>query len=181
MRIEPVTLANAHPACLNSAFWEAGPDVPDVRMAKELWLNSTLLTFGICGFSIPDTATILFAPPSLLPGAALMPSGPASPDATLISSLFSGVFAEGATAVLIDACLAHLVAADAPAVECFGWRSGSTFGPIGLIPESALVESGFQLVADHDEVPRYRMELPPVDGLLAAAEIEELPRVGVCS
>lgn len=181
MRIEPVTLQNVHPACLRTAFWEAGSDVADPAMEKELWLSSTLMTYGLCGFSaVADSpaATILFAAPSLLPGAGEMPSGPASPDATLISSLFTGAMDSSLSAVLVDAVLGHLVARDIPAVEAFGWRSG-TYGPIGLIPENVLVKAGFSLLVDHDEVPRYRMELPPVDGLLAAAEVEELLRVSV--
>ncbi|MFV8382140.1 hypothetical protein [Corynebacterium hindlerae] len=179
MRIEPVSLSNVHPACLRSAFWEAGSAATDVAMTKELWLSNTLMTYGTCGFSIPDVATILFAPPVLLPGVLEMPSGPVSLDATVLSSLFGSRLTEGAHAVLIDACLTHLLAADIPAVEAFGWRSGSTYGPIGLIPESALLAAGFWVVADHDEVPRLRIELPPVDGLLTATEVSELLAVAV--
>lgn len=175
MSVEPVSLSNVHPACLRSAFWEAGSDVPDIRMAKELWLTSTLLNYGTCGFSIASVATILFAPPTLLPGAQEMPSGPVSPDAVLISSLFHGELAAGTTALLIDACLAHLIATDVRAAEAFGWRSG-TFGPIGLIPETDLLAAGFSVVSEHDEVPRLRIELPPVDGLLTAAQaVEKVP------
>lgn len=180
MRIEPVTLSNVHPACLRSAFWEAGRDVADPAMEKELWLSSTLMTYGTCGFSVADVATILFAPPSLLPGCQEMPSGPVSADATVISSMFGSRIGAGMHAVLIYAVLGHLLAADVPAVEAFGWRSGSTFGPIGLIPESALLAAGFWVVSEDPEVPRLRIELPPADGLLTAAEVSSLLAVGVC-
>lgn len=168
MHIEPVTLENVHPACLRTAFWEAGPSATDIRLAKEMWLTSTLLEYGTCGFSIQDVATILFAPPSLVPGARLMSAGPVSPDATLITSLFTSRISEGVSAVLIDAVLAHLLATDVTAVEAFGWRSG-TFGPIGLIPEKYLFSAGFSVIREDEEVPLYRLELPPESGLLAAA------------
>ncbi|MEJ6014088.1 hypothetical protein WG936_09580 [Corynebacterium sp. H127] len=185
MRIEPVSLGNVHPACRRSAFWEAGSTVADAEMAKELWLSRTLMTYGTCGFSaISDSpvATILFASPTLLPGAQELPSGPVSADATLLSSLFCGCLDSGNTnlqTVLIDAALAHLLSRDVPAVEAFGWRSG-TYGPIGLIPEELLLASGFAVVKEHEEVPRYRLELPPADGLLAAAEVEELLSLALC-
>lgn len=179
MQIEPVTLHNVYPACLRTAFWEAGRDVDDVRLTKELWLTSTLLDYGTCGFSIPDIATILFAPPSFVPGAGLMNAGPVSPDAVLITSLFASGVTEGVSAVLIDAVLAHLLSLDIPAVEAFGWRSGSTYGPIGLISEQALLSAGFSVLREDEEVPLLRLELPPADGLLAAAEVEELLRVCV--
>lgn len=178
MQIEPVSLTNVHPACLRSAFWEAGSAVSDIRLTKELWLTSTLLDYGTCGFSIPDVATILFAPPSLVPGAAEMSAGPVSPDAVLISSLFTSRISEGISAVLIDACVSHLLAADVTAVEAFGWRSG-TFGPIGLIPEQDLLGAGFSVIREDSSVPLLRLELPPAGGLLAAAEVEELLRVCV--
>lgn len=178
MGIEPVTLKNVHPACLRSAFWEAGPNVDDIRLAKEMWLTSTLLDYGTCGFSIPNVATILFAPPSLVPGSSFMNAGPVSPDAVLITSLFTSRLSEGVSSLLIDAALAHLFSLDLPAVEAFGWRSG-TFGPIGLIPEEALLSAGFEVLREDESAPLLRLELPPATGLLAAAEVEELLRVCV--
>ncbi|AKK04356.1 hypothetical protein [Corynebacterium epidermidicanis] len=181
MRIEPVSLTNLHPAAKRSVFWELGASaaVVEPEIEKELWLSRTLLTYGTCGFSAVNSATaeatLLFAPPSLLPGVAAMPS-PVSPDAVLISSLFADLFDPSTYALLLDATLGHLLGAGVPAVEAYAWNSGP-WGHLGLMPDFALLAAGFWEEAPHPELPRYRIELPPSDGLMAAAEVEELLRV----
>ncbi|MDU0479521.1 hypothetical protein QVA66_09740 [Staphylococcus chromogenes] len=181
LRIEPVRVDNLHPAALRSVFWELGPDatVVDPEIEKELWLSRTLMTHGTCGFSAlsfdTPSATVFFAPPTLLPGAATMPSR-ISADAVLISSLFADIFDPGTYAQLLDATLVHLLGQEVAAVEAFAWRSGP-WGHLGLIPDFALEAAGFWEESAHDELPRYRIELPPSEGLMAVAEVEELLRV----
>lgn len=180
MRIEPVRLGNVHSACLNSTFWELGSAFDgDAGMEKELWLSRTLMTHGTCGFSAildaKPVASILFAPPALLPGATEMPSA-VSPDAVLVSSLFADVFDPQIYALLLDATLAHLLGSGVPAAEAYAWRSGP-HSHLGLIPDFALLAAGFWEESPHEELPRFRIELPPSDGLVAVAEVEELLRV----
>ncbi|WP_080792217.1 hypothetical protein [Corynebacterium pacaense] len=213
----PITqdeLSLIHPWAARSIFWEMAPEAAAAvhrsgspEFEKEAWLSATLLEYRSCGFNIgyanaPALSTVLYCHRDLAPGTVTMPSGPVSPDAAVISSLFiDEVFRGlGLEAALIDAALMDLVGWRVPAVEAFARRGGAAGDPahiadtgvtadtgspgtawilahgreIGLIDEAVLQSAGFRLIADHPLLPRYRMELPPVDGLLSARDAEIL-------
>lgn len=95
---------------------------------KESWLNTVIMTWGQCGFSLlrahdnRPVATILFAPPRFCPTTFAMPSGPISPDAVAITSLHADPIEVdiNAQVALIENALKHLAARGIHAVEAFG-------------------------------------------------------------
>lgn len=167
-----------------SIFWEMKTTVADPAFEKEAWLSATLLSYGECGFTVGDEATVFFCPPELAPGAAKLPTSPVSEDAVLVSSLFvkSERAAKGLEAVLLDATIMHLTSRDASALEAFGYRDARQAedllrdkpGRIGLLPVETLESAGFMVVRDHPITPRLRLELPPAFDLLTAAAVEDL-------
>lgn len=200
-RLAPVaqeTLTSVHPQAARSVFWELGDlDAGDPLLEKEAWLTTVLLTFGTCGFNLDAgsglrgraRATVLFCPPADAAGCARMPSGPVTADALVLTSLFVDPdLTVGASHVLVDAALAELTARRTRVVEAFGYRDGvecstlpgSLVGlvadpqAVGLLPAELLAATGFEVVAEHPVFPRFRLELPPPNGLLSAAEAEEL-------
>lgn len=211
-RLRPLTDDNQrllHRLAARSVFWELEPELAcrvteagDAQFEKEVWISTTLLDYGTCGYSIVDgdgaaglsvTATILFCPASLAPGARAMPTGPVSEDAEIITSLFvdPGFEAMGIEPVLLDAAIMELTRRGATAVEAFGLAIDCTTEDvaalceehadivardreIGLISEMALRSAGFEVVEPHPVLPRLRLELPPAQGLLSAAAVEKL-------
>ncbi len=210
-RLRPLTDDNQgllHPQAARSVFWELEPELArkvtesgDAQFEKEVWISTTLLDYGTCGYSIVDderlrpkaTATVLFCPTPLAPGARVMPTGPVSPDAEIITSLFvdPGFEAMGIEPVLLDAAIMELTRRGASAVEAFGLALDCTTEDvaaldgehaeifnrdreIGLITEMALKSAGFEVVAPHPVLPRLRLELPPAQGLLSAVAVEKL-------
>lgn len=210
-RLRPLTddnLGLLHRQAARSVFWELEPDLArqvaesgDTRFEKEAWVSATLLSYGTCGYSIVDvdsvtekaSATVLFCSRELAPGARVMPTGPVSADAEIITSLFldPGFENTGIEAVLLDAAIVELTRRGVPAVEAFGlaldcttedvaaleeehaeiYRNGRE---IGLISELALRSAGFEVAEPHPVLPRLRLELPPAQGLLAAEDVEKL-------
>lgn len=173
----------------------------DPAFEKEAWLARTLFDYGSCGFSIARStfnhavATVLFCSRADAPGAAQLPTAPVSADAELLTSLFidPGFAGVGLEAVLLDAVIMELVGRDVPAIEAFGWRSDFFARPdvdfllrgavgdlvrsapeIGLISVSVLEAAGFKVIADHPVLPRLRLDLPPQQDLLSAADVELL-------
>jgi len=176
-------------------------DSGDPAFEKEAWLTTTLFNYGCCGLSLERStaaravATVLWCSRDAAPGCAQLPTAPVSEDAEVLTSLFidPGFAGVGLEAVLLDAAIMQLVDADVPAVEAFGWRQdffsradvdellegpvGSVLrsaSEIGLMSVAVLESAGFQVVADHPVLPRLRLELPPQQGLLSVAAVEEL-------
>lgn len=198
------SISLVHPVARRCVFWELEPDAAQkvhdrgwAPFEKEAWLSRVLLEYGSCGFNIggclddaPALATVLFARASDLPGVETLPTAPVTPNAEVISSLFveTGFDNMGFEQLLIDAALTHLTHTGSRLVEAFGLRAGSveageavgwgigTPASVGLIPEPVLLEAGFEVVTDHEVLPRLQITLPPPGGLLAVEEAEELIR-----
>lgn len=172
-----------NPLAARSIFWELKATVADPAFEKEAWLTAALYTFGDCGFTIGDEATVFFCSADLAPGAAKLPTSPVSADAAILSSLFVGSdrAGRGLEAVLIDAALVNLTARGFGAVESFGYRDaaaatallGSKPARIGLLDTETLTRAGFEVVQDHAITPRLRLELPPEFSLMTAAAVED--------
>ena len=188
-----------HPQARRSTFWEfAAEDVADPEFEKEAWFSATLLGFGECGYTVGEEATVLFCGRDDAPGVAKMATGPLSPDAAIITSLFINPAraGRGLEAVLLDSAIMDLMERGASAVEAFGYYTGlqspdsATADPvaydmcrhfmgtrpelIGLMTVDVLQAAGFEVVADHPVTPRLRLELPPAHDLLTAAAVEQL-------
>lgn len=185
MLVESVTEARTlHALAARSVFWECAEPVADPAFEKEAWITTTSLSFGDCGYTVGDEATVFFCPPDLAPGAAQLPTAPVSPDAALVSSLFikqSRALSE-LSAVLLDASIMNLTSREFPAVEVFGYRDhraaqellGRKPGRIGLAPIEVLESAGFKVTEDHPAIPRLRLELPPAFDLLTAAAVDDM-------
>lgn len=198
--LEKVTQATEmHSLARLSTFWELeAEEVMDPAFEKEAWLNSALLNFGDCGFTVGDEATLLYCSRDLSPGVIKMPTSPVSEDADIITSLFINPAraGRGLEAVLLDAAIMNLTQRGSSAVEAFGFYTGmhapnsATPDPvaldiarhflgtkpayIGLMTVDVLQAAGFEVVADHPVIPRLRLELPPAHDLLTASAIEQL-------
>lgn len=99
------TASDIETGAATSLFWQMPhdgditPTVFDTEFEKQLWIQRVLFEWGICGYtafvstgeagSTPQAAaTVIFAPPSYLPGTDALPSGPVSSDAILITSVY---------------------------------------------------------------------------------------------
>lgn len=113
-----------HPRAATSMYWECVHEVEDPRFEKEAWISSTMLSFGNCGFSIREDASIIYCAAQDAPGIAKMPTGPVSSDAAIITSLFvtSQRAGRGLESVLLDTTIMDLVERDFEAVEAFGYH-----------------------------------------------------------
>lgn len=187
--LDASNLARIHRTTARSVYWELDPLVDafggtDSDVDKAAWLFALAYEQPNVGFSIVDPATttgaratLLMCPPSAAPGAARMPTAPFSADAYCLTSLHidSAVAGIGWEAVLIDAAVAALSSRSLPAVEAFGFRTEPDGNSaIGLMPVEVLESAGFEVVADHCEIPRLRLELPPAHDLLTDREVADL-------
>ncbi|WP_293769481.1 hypothetical protein [uncultured Corynebacterium sp.] len=185
MLVEPVAEGTPiHRLAARSVFWEMKTTVADPDFEKEAWLSATLLSFGPCGFTVGDEATVLYCSPDLAQGAAKLPTAPVGSDAAIVTSLFISPAraSRGLEAVLLDAAIMDLTSRDFPAVEAFGYRDrdeaarllGSKPAFIGLLPVETLESAGFMVIQDHPVTPRLRLDLPPAFDLLTAAAVEDM-------
>lgn len=186
MILEPVREgARIHRQAARSTFWELEAAVVDPAFEKEAWLATTLLSFGQCGFTVGEDATILFCSREDAAGAAKLPTAPISNDAEIITSLFvkAHLMGRGIEAVLVDAAIMHLTNRGSTAVEAFGYYGdpaaaadflGHKPAYIGLMSYETLRSAGFEVAADHPVLPRLRLELPPEHDMLSAAAAEDL-------
>ncbi|WP_165242691.1 hypothetical protein [Corynebacterium lizhenjunii] len=185
MWVEPYSPGGPlHPQASKSVFWELKDTVADTAFEKEAWLLAMLVRVGECGFTVGSEATVFFCPPQYAPGAAKLPTAPVSADAAFLTSLFISPTraSRGLEAVLLDATIVHLITADYPAVEAFGFRDsaqatallGAKPALIGLLPVEILESAGFKVVQEHPATPRLRLDLPPENPLLSAAAVEDL-------
>jgi len=186
MILEPVIEGTRiHRQAARSTFWELEAAVSDPVFEKEAWLATTLLSFGQCGFTVGEDATILFCSREDAAGTAKLPTAPISEDAEVITSLFvkAHLAGRGIEAVLIDAAIKHLTNRGSCAVEAFGYYGdpvaaaeflGHKPDYIGLMAYDTLRSPGFEVAADHPVLPRLRLELPPEHDVLSAAAVEDL-------
>ena len=119
--------------CRSCVFWELSQQAGEqaVRfgspeLEKEAWVSEVLLEWGSCGRVVymrgAPAGYVMYAPPSAVPRAAEMPTGPVSADAVLLTTMqvmpeFSG---EGIGRMLAQAVAKDLTRRGVKAVEVFG-------------------------------------------------------------
>lgn len=184
------TLGDLAGTAATSMFWIAEPGTHEHleaevsrRLDKEVWLHHMLTTWGPCALTAYVTsgdnentakpaATVFFAPPNLLPGQGNFRSGPASPDAILISNVhldeaYVGLFLE---TQLVEAVIDELSRRGVKAVEAFARGDETLDSTIPVLDVEVLEETGFRCVQADPEFPRYRLELTEKGNLFAAVE-----------
>lgn len=156
--------------CRRCVFWELSQDLGahatdfgSTELEKEAWVSEVLLEWGSCGRIVyMDGAAAgyaMYAPPSAVPRAAEMPTGPVSADAVLLTTMqvmpeFAG---EGLGRVLAQAVVKDLTRRGVKAIEVFGEQRPSE--PGCLVPAEFLRGVGFKTIRPHPRWPRLRMEL----------------------
>lgn len=189
-----------------NTFWElpAGTVPDDPEFDKQMWIQSVLYRWGICGYTAfvgtgdsgsveRPAATAFFAPSAYFPGAAAMPSGPASSDAVLISTVFvdepyMGLYLEHS---LIETVLTEAERRGIRAVEAFGrndsgeaadmyipegyhgWeerpdRAADALEVAPVLSADILEQEGFYVIGPHRRFPRYRKDLESRSNLFSA-------------
>lgn len=157
--------------CRRCVFWELAPHLAEEatrlgspELEKEAWVSEVLLEWGSCGRVVYVGGTpagyVIYAPPSAVPRAALLPSGPVSPDAVLLTAMqvapeFSG---EGLGRMLAQAAVKDLSRRGVKAIEVFGDAQPGTESGC-FVPADFLRAVGFKTVRHHHRWPRLRMEL----------------------
>lgn len=157
--------------CRNCVYWELASrpaeqadEYGTTDLEKEAWLSEVLLEWGSCGRVVymggAPAGYVVYAPPSAVPRASEMPTGPVSADAVLLTTMqvlpeFSG---EGLGRMLAQAVVKDLTRRGVKAVEVFGdARPGIEADCV--VPAEFLRAVGFKTVRPHHRWPRLRMEL----------------------
>lgn len=172
------TLADLPSDVRSCVFWELDPVRREQVVAsgdapgeKEAWLSTILLEWGSCGrvLYVDDVAVghALYAPPAFLPGAASLPTSPASDDAVLLASVcvVPDLAGGGLGRVLMQAVVKDLVRRGGiRALEAFG--DSRSLGPRAarghapcVLPADYLAHVGFKTVRPHPRYPRMRLDL----------------------
>ncbi|MFT4086377.1 MAG: hypothetical protein QM658_04355 [Gordonia sp. (in: high G+C Gram-positive bacteria)] len=150
---------------------------------KEAWVSGLLLEWGTCCQIAVEQNTgnvvgsAFYAPPGRVPRAKRFPTAPVAADAVLLTKITTEPGFEEAAAALLDAVVADVVRRGVRALEAFGYtESGEDLaqdlvalllgaGVAGdvcqscLLPTQFLIDSGFEVVADDQFLPRLRLEL----------------------
>jgi GNAT superfamily N-acetyltransferase len=157
--------------CRRCVFWELSERLGEqaiefgaTELEKEAWVSEVLLEWGSCGRVVyvggVPAGYVIYAPPSAVPRAAEMPTGPVSADAVLLTTMqvmpeYSG---EGLGRMLAQAVVRDLTRRGVKAIEVFGeQRPGGDAGC--LVPADFLRAVGFKTIRPHPRYPRLRMEL----------------------
>lgn len=157
--------------CRRCVFWELSPHLAEqaaefgsAEFEKEAWVSEVLLEWGSCGKVVHvrgvPAGYVIYAPPSAVPRAAEMPTGPVSADAVLLTTMqvmpeFAG---EGLGRLLAQAVVKDLTRRGVKAIEVFGDARPGT-EPSCVIPAEFLRGIGFKTIRPHPRWPRLRMEL----------------------
>ncbi|GAA1249996.1 GNAT family N-acetyltransferase [Pseudonocardia aurantiaca] len=152
-------------------FWELSEhmgkqaaDFGSMELEKEAWISEVLLEWGSCGRVVymggAPAGYVIYAPPSAVPRAAEMPTGPVSADAVLLTTMqimpeFAG---EGLGRLLAQAVVRDLTRRGVKAIEVFGQQRPAAERGC-LIPAEFLRGVGFKTIRPHPHFPRLRMEL----------------------
>lgn len=142
-----------------------GPDDVAAHVeAKDAWVSEMLREWGSCGrVVLGDTepaGVVVYAPTALVPGAGSVPTGPASPDAVLVTDVWvrPELRGRGLGRLLVQGTARDLVArGGVRAVEAFG-RAGPG-APGCVAPVDFWLRTGFRTHRAHPVVPRVRMDL----------------------
>jgi GNAT superfamily N-acetyltransferase len=170
----PMTLDNLGDLpkrCRSCVFWELSASLGEQaarfgapELEKEAWVSEVLLEWGSCGRVVymrgAPAGYVMYAPPSAVPRAATLPTGPVSADAVLLTTMqvmpeFSG---EGIGRMLAQAVVKDLTRRGVKAIEVFGDARPGT-EPSCMVPADFLRSVGFKTVRPHPRWPRLRMEL----------------------
>lgn len=166
-------LAAVGAPCGTCLFWELDPvrrreltDPATRAEVKESWVSEVLREWGSCGrVALVDgepVGYLSYAPSAYVPGAALFPTAPASPDAVVLTTAYVVPQHRGAGIgrLLVQGMARDLVSRrdGVKAVEAFahagrGARQGCQ------VPAEFLARVGFKTHRPHPRNPRMRMEL----------------------
>ncbi len=191
------TIGSLPERCRSCVAWELDADgvrsavrLGDTEFEKEVWLSGVMLTWGSAGqvVTVDDQPVgyALFAPPTAVPGAAVFPTSPVSPDAVLLTTArilpeFTG---QGLARYLMNGVVRELTRRGVRAIEMFGLEDPpepSADLPTGietvddliademiaaedgvpgcLLPAGFARAVGFTDIAPHHRYPRLRLEL----------------------
>jgi GNAT superfamily N-acetyltransferase len=172
--VAPITLDNLDELpkrCRRCVFWELSENLGkqanefgSTELEKEAWVSEVLLEWGSCGRIVHmggvPAGYVMYAPPSAVPRAAAMPTGPVSADAVLLTTMqvmpeYSG---EGLGRMLAQAVARDLTRRGVKAIEVFGEQRPGTEQSC-LVPADFLRAVGFKTIRPHPRWPRLRMEL----------------------
>lgn len=175
-RVVPLTLDlldrldPAEAPCRACLTWALDPvrrsrlDPGDLIEAKDGWVSELLREWGSCGRVVlvddEPVGVVLYAPPGLVPGAASVPTAPASPDAVLMTCVWVHPEQRGAGLgrLLVQGTARDLVTrGGVRAIEAFA-RSGPG-APECVVPVDFWLRTGFRTHRPHPVVPRVRMDL----------------------
>jgi GNAT superfamily N-acetyltransferase len=164
-------LADLPKRCRRCVFWELSEhlgqqaaEYGSTELEKEAWVSEVLLEWGSCGRIVYmgglPAGYVIYAPPSAVPRAAEMPTGPVSADAVLLTTMqvMPEFAAEGLGRMLAQAVVRDLTRRGVKAIEVFGEQRPGT-EPGCLIPADFLRGVGFKTIRPHPRWPRLRMEL----------------------
>jgi hypothetical protein len=198
-------------------FWELDPStlqgadhLADPEFEKEAWLSMVMLEWGSCGqvavecepgdralTAVADDDALclgyaFYAPPRAVPRARLLPTGPVSADAVLLTSLGVESDIDGLALNLMTSVVGDLVRRGVRALEAFGRTAeASELSKPQAVPEELrpavevlgdcsveqcvidadfLIDGGFTVVAPHRYFPRLRLELEQGLGWKAGVE-----------
>ncbi|MDQ2847812.1 MAG: GNAT family N-acetyltransferase [Actinomycetota bacterium] len=188
------TIGSIPEPCRSCVFWELDPAAAEIAdreghtaFEKEVWLSGVMLTWGSAGLIVTvddePAGYALFAPPTTVPGAAVFPSGPVSPDAVLLTAAridarFAG---RGLGSYLLTGVVQALTRRGVRAIEVFGREghpaggsaSGRATAPSRrhcTLPADFARAAGFIEVKPHRRYPRLRFELSGELGWKAEVE-----------
>lgn len=199
------TLADVPHPCRECVFWELDPvaaqdacRLGDPALDKEAWVSQTLLEWGSCGMLayVGDAPAgyVMYAPPACVPRAAAFPTGPASADAALLTTVHvvAAYAGAGLGRMLLQGAVRDLARRGLKAVEAFGDAKYGDLDPTGptggqcAAPADFFLAIGFKTVRPHERYPRLRLELRSgpfwksdveraLDGLLESMALDQLP------
>ncbi|MGD9695188.1 MAG: hypothetical protein AB7V42_05950 [Thermoleophilia bacterium] len=162
--------ADLPPPCVSCVFWQHERAVTDERR-KEAWVDSFERRHGAFGRVIHDDGDfrgmVQYGPASAFPRARLLPAGPPSRDAALITCTYmTGDDPEGNCERLLLEALADLKARGVAAVEAFALghhddvpRRERFLGHHTLFDREFLAALGFAPARAHGHVCLMRIEL----------------------
>ncbi len=176
------TIGSLPERCRGCVAWELDADgvrsaigLGDTEFEKEVWLSGVMLTWGSAGqvVTVDDQPVgfALFAPPTAVPGAAVFPTSPVSPDAVLLTTArilpeFTG---QGLARYLMNGVVRELTRRGVRAIELFGREDVPPSAdelpleeleiPGCLLPAGFARAVGFTDIAPHHRYPRLRFEL----------------------
>lgn len=170
---------------------------------KEAWISGLLLEWGSCCQTATESTTgrivgtAFYAPPGRVPRAKRFPTAPVSADAVLLTKLTTEPGFSDAAPALLDAVIADVVGRGVRAIEAFGYTAsdeelakdlvalllgGGVVGNVCdscIMPTSFLEDSGFEVIAEDQYLPRYRLTLD--EGLGWKMQVERALRKLVIS